>query len=314
MTSSEPDEGWLIGECGKLPLNCRAVTARPDSSGFVAGTPRDSMGSGLEAAVFHVSSLGEPRELFRRSGMALDVHQADGVVALLVSTDGPVFHLHLSSDDGESWSDAIATSASSLRSVCCIGGEVWAIGSETVGRWRDGVWEGLPQPTPINSRKCSLHSVAGTTVLATPEGLFIWREKERRWGRRAVEGAEVCGFQFPYVIGRHRGAVRVGELEKAWVNWMGAVEGNGGVVGFSWGTWEGGESKALQVLMSQSGVPQFGALTLLHSRPEGGFASRTLPLSPDGRNVGIAGATGLLGVMANGSTIQRVVASRPGAN
>jgi hypothetical protein len=221
---------------------------------------------------------------------------------------GPRFTLLRLHAPSATWQAPLSTPATSLTSICGLGpAETWALGAEHLGRWRAGTWEDIAPPAPIDHRSDRLFALDGGAVLATRRGLHLWRDAQSGWGHRDVDGIHVRGLASPFIAARGAGgAVRIGRLDGAWVDWLGQVQGGADVVRFTWAPWPGVLSarRAMQLLLVPHDTEAHQGLVLVRSQPGGGFAVMRLSVPPDGAWAGVAGAAGLLAISADRRPIQ----------
>ena len=307
MTSSE-GSSWRVGTPLSTELTPTAVIARPDGAGLVLGYLEGSLHERRARAVL-VDVTGAETSVVDAPGWFVSGQaEGDSVVALR-GRAGPVFDLWRSDDFGRTWRDPLPCSAASLTRVCPMGGgEVWALGAETLGRWKGDAWQSIEPPAhidhidPIDHTRDRLFAIAGVPVLATPKGLHLWREARQAWGHRSVDGAHVRGMSFPFIATTAAdGAVRLGRLEDAWVEWLGEVKGGADVANLSFARWDGDGNRAVQLLL----VPkeQGRGLVLVRSAPQGGLVTEKLAI-PHASWADISGARGVLGLTLDRRPLQ----------
>ena len=306
--STEP-EGWRIG--GQLPaaLTPTVVLAGSDGSGLVCGWWGSLAGPLAERRlrVHRVSASGAAEQVLDDDGWVAAGHRRGDRVALLQVRPGPTWFLRLSDDGGWTWTEAQATAAASLSHVHLLdGGEVWGLGARVLGRWTPTGWEEIDVPVDqLDPHRHRLAGAGSTPVLLGPHGLLLWREATRTWASRRAGGAHVRALSGSYVAARgSQGAVRLGRLSEAWVEWLGAVEGGADVAAMVQAPWSTSGPLALQLLLVPGDPTRTPGLVLVRSLPEGGLAVERLKLPSSPGWVGISGPRGVLAVTLDRRLLQ----------
>ncbi len=310
MTSSEVvPGGWRLGPPLTTALTPTAVVPRSDGAGLVFGWAQDG-GGGIatrRAILVSVDSSGVGSLVLDEPGWFVSGNALAGHVAAIRARPGPVFDLWRSADGGVTWLAPVPTPASSLTQVCRVSpDEVWALGADTLGRWRSETWQDIDSPAPVDAARDRLFAAEGLAVLATPAGLHVWREDRQAWAHRSVGGAHVRALCSPYVAAVDAvGTVRLGRLEQAWVEWLGEVQGGADVADLTWANWEAyGDSAAIQLLLVPRDPREHGGLVVVRSAPTGGLVTERLSVPADASWAGIYGARGVLALTVHRRPIQ----------
>lgn len=293
MTSSEAGgRPWRVG--GELPgdLVPERIVATRDGGGWIFGQ------RGAGGVVVAVGADGAIRVAWEGPGWvrAGDWHGAGFAVRGERVGGRPRFSL-LRSLDGARWDDLGVVPASSVTAVLAVGPEeAWMLGAREIVRWAGG-FQAVASPGERDSTRDRLFRAGGTVALAATDGLWLAREDGTRWGHRDVDGAHVRALASPYVAATRGGALHVGRLDRAWVDWIGRVEGGPDALDLAW---EGG---AVQIAALPPDPAREPGVLLIDSRPAGGFGTTLLRVPGPGW-LGIAGARGALGVTVDRRLLQ----------
>ncbi len=312
MTSSNNEdahraEGWRVG--ARLPIGgwTVGVVAREDGSGWVlreaglAGQPR--------AELFSVDVGGQIGLCLERPGHAVAAAFGQGTLAVLGKRPGGGFWLAVRPAGCADWQYRGEVQVESLSALLVVSPvEIWALGQDCIGRWIKGSWEEVKAPAVIDQSRARLFVVGPIVALGTPEGLFLWREGERRWGRRGLEGAHVQGLSGAWIAAPDpEGGIRIGELEEAWVRWLGGLRAEARVlklVCVANPPVEGvtGRTARMQLLLLPVGPDE--GIVLVRSVEGGGLGVQQLRLPASPARIDIAGARGVLAVTADQRVLQ----------
>lgn len=292
VTSSEMGgRAWRTG--GALPPDFVAerVVATPDGGGWIFG----QRGGGTTGVIASVHTGGAVTIAWEGSGWVRsgDWYGAGFAVRGEFVGGSPRFSL-LRGRDGKAWEDVGVIPASSVTHVVAVGPEeAWVLGAQGIVRWA-GAFQQIPSPGERDSTRDRLFRVGATVALAAPDGLWLAREDGQRWGHRDIDGAHVRAVSSPYVAALRGETIHVGRLTRAWVDWIGHIEGNpADPLELAW------EDGAVQLSAVPRDPERDPGVLLFDSRPEGGFGT-SLVRVPGPSWLGIAGARGALAV-----TLQR---------
>jgi hypothetical protein len=299
--SSDNDPKWRSSERIKTRFTPKVVLAKGDSSGLFLG--RDG-GSERSAQALVVANDGSYKFSFDAPGWFVAGARSGDQVAAALATTGPKFSLVRSSDGGATWSAPEASSAVTVTRVAIVGDDVWALGVDTLGRWRGADWEEIPSPVQINSIHDRVVGFGEIPVLLTESGLYLWSEARREWVNRDLGGRHIRDVAFPFFVSHRSGdLVEIGKLEGREVVDLGTLQLPSNVHGFSWGHWPNSENRAVQMVVRPTSAEKAGSVVLVRSSRTGGFSIESLRVpGPDW--VGISDTTGLLAMSVDRRIIQ----------
>jgi hypothetical protein len=292
---------WCSSERIQTQFTPKVVLANSDSSGLILGREGSSE---RRARALVVTNDGAHEFSFDQPGWFVAGARSDNQVAAALATAGPEFWLVRSGDGGVSWSAPEASSALTVTHVAIIGADVWALGVQTLGRWRGGEWQEMPSPVEINSIHDRVVGFGVIPVLLTSSGLYLWNEEREEWVSRAVGGRHIKEVSFPFFVSQRAGElVEIGKLQGSEVVDLGTLQLPANVHAFSWGQWPNSENRAVQMVVRPTSADKAGAVVIVRSADTGGFAIESLSIpGPDW--VGISGATGLLAMSVDRRIVQ----------
>ena len=295
------DPIWYSSERIQTRFTPKVVLANGDSSGLFLGRVGDSE---RRAQALVVAKDGAYKFSFDEPGWFVAGARSGDQVAAALATTGPKFSLVRSSDGGATWSAPKASSAVTVTHVAIVGDDVWALGVDTLGRWRDGDWEEIPSPVQINSIHDRVVGFGEIPVLLTESGLYLWSEGRREWVNRDLGGRHIRDVAFPFFVSHRSGdLVEIGKLEGREVVDLGTLQLPSNVHGFSWGHWPNSENRAVQMVVRPTSAEKAGSVVLVRSSRTGGFSIESLRVpGPDW--VGISDTTGLLAMSVDRRIIQ----------
>gem|GEM_PF-6732540 len=299
--SSDNDLEWRSSDRILTRFTPKVVLANCDSSGLFLGRVGDSE---RRAQALFVANDGTYKFSFDAPGWFVAGARSGDQIAAALATTGPKFSLVRSSDGGATWSSPVASSAVTVTHVAIVGADVWALGVETLGRWRGGDWEEIPSPVQINSIHDRVVGFGEIPVLLTDSGLYLWNEARREWVNRVMGDKHIRDVAFPFFVSHRSGdLIEIGKLEGREVVDLGTLQLPANVHAFSWGQWPKSENRAVQMVVRPTSADKAGAVVLVRSAQTGGFAVESLSVpGPDW--VGISDATGLLAMSVDRRIIQ----------
>lgn len=310
MTSSEAaSSGWRLGPRLPSHLTPCTVLAHDDGSGLVFGYVEAANLSQRRAHAVRISAGGQGTLALDLEGWFVAAFANGNDVVAVRARPGPVFDRLRSRDGGATWSAPTPGAATSVTQVVATGpDETWVLGANCLGRWRGDRWEDMPPPSPMDHTRVRLFNAGGTALLATPSGLYLWREARGAWGLRGLDGAHVRGMASPFVAARGPGGnLRIGRLEMFWVDWIGELHGDADVAALAWAPWRRDDptsALAVQLLLVPHAPDVHPGLILVRSAPSGGFVVEQISVPPDASWAGVSGARGVLALTVDRRPLQ----------